>query len=354
MKNLIPLTTFLCLFIQINAQPAPDFTVTDSNGAQHTLYADYLNQGKTVVIDFFFTYCPPCNAMAPLLEPFYQEWGGGAADVEFIALSIFLTDENAAVANYLAGHGHTYPGVGGDGGSVDAVQTYLDNTWGAFESTHTFAVISPYGSVNFDVRGANFGGTIDALEEAIRSTGARKPYTLSGAVTKPNGSPISNYNILINGEMYTPDVIDAGGIFALDVLFKPDSAYTISILRSNDDYNEGLTTFDVIKLRKHILTIDIFDAPWKYLAMDANKDSQLAGLDLILLSKLVLYVQNDLPNNDSWGFYKTGYTFQMPENPYAEMYNGSAGNFTFTAGSSATLDFTGFKIGDFNQSASAD
>jgi thiol-disulfide isomerase/thioredoxin len=57
------------------AQPlAPDFTVTDSHGNVHHLYADYLNQGKTVMIEVFFTTCPPCNSIAPYLEPLYQEW----------------------------------------------------------------------------------------------------------------------------------------------------------------------------------------------------------------------------------------------------------------------------------------
>jgi len=34
---------------------APNFTLTDINGNTHTLY-DYLDQGKTVVIDFSTTW----------------------------------------------------------------------------------------------------------------------------------------------------------------------------------------------------------------------------------------------------------------------------------------------------------
>jgi large repetitive protein len=48
------------IFAQLpNGSIAPDFTVTDINGTSHNLYT-LLNQGKTVYLDFFATWCGIC------------------------------------------------------------------------------------------------------------------------------------------------------------------------------------------------------------------------------------------------------------------------------------------------------
>jgi peroxiredoxin len=46
-------------------QPAPDFTLTDSDGTSHTLSAQ---KGKVVVLEFMATWCPHCQNEAPMYE----------------------------------------------------------------------------------------------------------------------------------------------------------------------------------------------------------------------------------------------------------------------------------------------
>lgn len=60
---------------------APDFTATDLNGNTHTL-SNYLNAGKTVIIDVSATWCGPCwnyhNSHA--LRDIYEAYGPNGSD----------------------------------------------------------------------------------------------------------------------------------------------------------------------------------------------------------------------------------------------------------------------------------
>ena len=70
MKKTITFLASLLMFIQLSfsqvggfsvGQTVSDFTVTDVHGNTHTL-SSITASGQWVLIDFFFTTCPPCQS----------------------------------------------------------------------------------------------------------------------------------------------------------------------------------------------------------------------------------------------------------------------------------------------------
>ena len=67
--------------------PAPDFKLTDLNGKEHQL-SDYKGQG--VFVNFWGTWCKPCEKEFPLMERQYQVYKDQG--VQILAVNIAQSD----------------------------------------------------------------------------------------------------------------------------------------------------------------------------------------------------------------------------------------------------------------------
>ena len=91
------------------AIPAPDFTLQDQYGNVHT-FSDY--KGKTVFLNFWATWCPPCRAEMPEIQEIYEEYGENASDVIILGIaSPNVGREGSAedIAAFLSENNYTYP-----------------------------------------------------------------------------------------------------------------------------------------------------------------------------------------------------------------------------------------------------
>ncbi len=87
----------------MDGKPAPDFALTDITGTVHHL-SDY--RGKVVMLNFWATWCPPCQREVPEYSELQTEYG--PQGVQF--LGIALDDEGLAkVKPWVARHTVTYP-----------------------------------------------------------------------------------------------------------------------------------------------------------------------------------------------------------------------------------------------------
>lgn len=94
-----------------NLNLAPDFTLVDLDGNEHTL-SNY--RGKVVIIDFWATYCGPCREEIPHFIQFYNEY----KDDGLMILGIGL-DGKAKLAPYSKTIGINYPVLIGDLATVE-------------------------------------------------------------------------------------------------------------------------------------------------------------------------------------------------------------------------------------------
>lgn len=91
---------------------APDFTLKGINGNTISL-ADY--KGKVVMVEFWATWCPPCKALAPILEKIHKKY----KDKRFIILALASEDEGeATIKSFIKEHRITYSVLLADQGTM--------------------------------------------------------------------------------------------------------------------------------------------------------------------------------------------------------------------------------------------
>lgn len=129
------------------------------------------------------------------------------------------------------------------------------------------------------------------------------------------------------------------------VLFPPnEDPVTFTPFLDGDDLN-GVTTYDLVLLTKHILGVDPLDSPYKLIAADVNNSGTVTTFDAVTIRKLILFNITEFPDVNSWRFVPKDYIFPDPTNPFVPPFpeNKSADPLT-----SPQVDFIGIKMGDLN------
>ena len=66
----------------------------------------------------------------------------------------------------------------------------------------------------------------------------------------------------------------------------------------------GVTTYDLVLISKHILALDPFTDGWKLMAADVNQSNSVTTFDILEIRKLILGLTQKLPGNTpSWMFF---------------------------------------------------
>lgn len=151
---------------QEEAIKAPDFTLVDQYGVTHTL-SDY--KGKTVFLNFWATWCPPCKEEMPYIEEIYKEYGMNEEDVVILGVAFpkmggGMNKEKSkeGIIEFLEDENYTFPVVFDESEGWELAYYYSIS---AFPTTF---IINPEGNVEGYLQGGMKKDMMKQVIEQVR------------------------------------------------------------------------------------------------------------------------------------------------------------------------------------------
>lgn len=170
---------------------------------------------------------------------------------------------------------------------------------------------------------------------------------IAGIVADDEGREMESVEVEINGARTAMISTNEYGAYAFNGMPTGEN-YTIQPVLMGDPI-DGVSTFDLVEIQRHLLGIDTLTDPYKQIAADVDRNKQLSVKDLLFIRRLILGLEQDFSGQPSWRFVQKQYQFTNPNAPLEENFpeafeiNGLSGNMIY-------VDFTGIKLGDLNGS----
>jgi lysyl endopeptidase len=193
------------------------------------------------------------------------------------------------------------------------------------------------------------------LSDSLQIRGLDNPMVengkVAGVIYTETNTPIPNTNVLLIGDngFSVSTVSDAQGNYSFSGLSTGNN-YILDFAKSSSILN-GLSTFDLLQVQKHILNRENLKSPFKMLAADVNNSGSISTSDLILLKRALLGLITNFEKVPIWQFvpFEDGFM-----NIAAPLLGLNLNAFMVQNLQSPILDkdFIGVKAGDINNSAS--
>ncbi|MBL7827176.1 MAG: T9SS type A sorting domain-containing protein, partial [Saprospiraceae bacterium] len=204
---------------------------------------------------------------------------------------------------------------------------------------------------------ADYCETYVIVQDNAGNCGVDNLVTVSGFLKTEIQVGVEEAHVFIDGtSQFAPPfaysyeaMTDDQGYYAFTNMVPVASNFVLSPVRDDNPLN-GLTTYDLVLISKHILGIEPLGTPYKMIAADANKSNSITTFDIVELRKLILGIYTELPNNTSWRFIAKDQVFTNPANPFMDQLQENIPLANALA-NSFDNDFVGVKIGDVNNTA---
>lgn len=172
---------------------------------------------------------------------------------------------------------------------------------------------------------------------------------IEGEVLTPEDEGFANLPIVVENQVDT-FVSHTGPSGFYHVNLPPSTiSYTLKPVY-NENAKNGVSTFDLILITKHILGVQPLSNPYYRIAADVNGSQHISTQDVIAIRRVILGLDNTFPNNVNWRYIIDSYEFPNPQNPWQEPFPESIEFHDYPDCSDWRQGFIVVKIGDVNGS----
>jgi len=178
--------------------------------------------------------------------------------------------------------------------------------------------------------------------------------TVAGALSTEAGEGLEDANVNLQAMPASGSPVD------MNAMSDNQGQYTFANVPKGSDYTvtpskddnplNGVSTYDLVLISKHILGLEPLGTPYKMIAADANKSGSITTFDIVEIRKLILGIYTEFPANTSWRFVDKDYVFPVPANPFSTQFPETVSVSDVQADQLAD-DFVAVKTGDVNGTA---
>lgn len=237
-----------------------------------------------------------------------------------------------------------------DAGSFDNCTSELDFSFSSDVNDTLFALgCSQLGYIIVEVWVTDEAGNQSYCETSvfIEGNNCGGGPLIAGTLTNALQESIAMGTVNLNGGMSQSQDTLEDGVFEFEVENGED--YTVAPSKGQFPLN-GVTTYDLVLISKHILGNQALDNPYKIIAADANLSNSVTTADIVVLRKLILQIETEFPNGNTWRFVDKDFSFPDPLDPFGTSFPEII-NLNDVEEDVLDVDFIGVKLGDVNFSA---
>jgi hypothetical protein len=206
----------------------------------------------------------------------------------------------------------------------------------------TFTVTDKSGNQDFCTTYVDIQDNMKMCPDSVINKAA-----IAGAIMTTNSVGVEKVDIMVNGAMSQITTSNTGNY----MLYKALGLSYVVKPEKNDDLLNGVSTFDVVRLSRHILGTEVLTNPYALVAADVNKSNTITAADMVALRRAILGISKTFaPTQGSWRFIKKDYVFPTV---FPFLTNAIPESHQMSLVNNMTSDFIAVKIGDLNGNAKA-